>query len=184
MLSTVTGQLCETVVGSSWKGLSEALDRSFGFAILCPFRISGDGCPKDNQSYRVQEAELYVMCDSVSQTVDNESSCVIDCKTTHFIVDKGTSLTLDGITLMGSTSSAVQVKSQGYLTTYTSVFSNNRRENGNGGAIDAAEGSHISLMYSRFENNEALNGGAVYHLGSAVVSGSMFIDNQATVSNS
>jgi len=178
ILSTVTAQLCETVVGNSWASLTNALDRSYGFAILCPFRISGDGCPKDNKSYDVKDAELYAMCDSVSSSV---SDCIIDCPGTHFTVFPGTSLTLDGITLMGSKSSAIQVKARGYLTTYNSVFSNNCRESGNGGAIEAAVESDLSLMYSRFESNQALNGGAIYHLGAAVISGSSFVDNHATV---
>lgn len=180
-VSTVSCQICETVVGNSWKGLADALDRSYGFAILCPFRISGEGCPKDNKSYDVKGTDLYAMCDSISQSSGELAACIIDCPGTHFTIFPGTSLTLDGMTLEGSKSSAVQVKPQGYLTIYNSIFSNNRRESGNGGAIDAAEGSDLSLMYSRFENCEALNGGAVYHLGAAVVSGSSFIDNHATV---
>lgn len=181
-MSSSTAQLCETVDGNSWSELTDALDRSFGFAILCPFHISGNSCPQDEKGFKVKEAELYVMCDSISQSLDGESVCLIDCPGTHFTVMPGSSLTLDGITLKGSKSSAIQVKSQGYLTTYNSVFTYNRRDSGNGGAIDAAEGSNLSLMYSRFENNQALNGGAVYHLGAAVISGSSFIDNHATVS--
>lgn len=182
VMSSATAQLCETVVGNSWRGLGDALDRSYGFAILCPFHISGNGCPQDEKGYKVKEAELYVMCDPISQSLDGESVCLIDCPGTHFTVMPGTSLTLDGMTLKGSKSSAIQVKPQGYLTSYNSVFAHNRRDGGNGGAIDAAEGSNVSLMYSLFENNQALNGGAVYHLGAAVVSGSSFIDNHATVS--
>ncbi len=183
MMTSAAAQLCETVGGNSWSGLTDALDRSYGFAILCPFHISGNGCPQDEKGYKVKEAELYIMCDSMSQSLDGgESVCLIDCPGAHFTVMPGSSLTLDGITLKGSKSSAIQVKPQGYLTTYNSVFAHNRRDSGNGAAIDAAERSNLSLMYSRFENNQALNGGAVYHLGAAVVSGSSFIDNHATVS--
>lgn len=178
IIPTVFCQLCETV--DSWKSLTDVLDRSYGFAILCPFKISGKACPTENKSYNVKEAEMYAMCDSVSMS-SVESECVIDCPGTHFTVFPGTSLTLDGMTLMGSQNSAVRVKSQGYLTSYNSVFARNHRESGNGGAIDAAEGSNLSLMYSRFEDCEAANGGAIYHLGAAVISGSSFIDNRATV---
>lgn len=151
IIPTVTCQLCETV--DSWKDLTDVLDRSYGFAILCPFKISGKACPSDNKSYDVKEVEMYAMCDSVSMS-SVESECIIDCPGTHFTVFPGTSLmTLDGMTLMGSKSSAIQVKPQGYLMTYNSIFANNRKESENGGAIDAAEGSDLSLMYSRFESN-------------------------------
>lgn len=178
MIISVDSQICTTVIGNSWDGLTDALDRSYGFAILCPFRISGDNCPKDKEGYEIKDASLYAMCDSVSSA---EAACVIDCPQTHFTVFPGKKLTLDGMTLTGSKSSAIQVKPNGQLTTYNTIFSNNCRESGNGGAIEAAEGSDLNLMYSRFENNQALNGGAVYHLGAAVVSGSHFIDNHATV---
>ena len=39
-------------------------------------------------------------------------------------------------------------------------------------------------MYSRFDNNQALNGGAVYHQGPAVIRGTDFIGNRATVRDS
>lgn len=182
MLTTANCQLCERVKGNSWKSLTDILDSSNGFAIVCPFRISGKECPKDNESYKVKEEDLYVMCDSVSQS-SLEPSCVIDCPGTHFEVKSGTKLTLDGLTLMGSRNSAVKVQSQGYLTTYNAIFLKNRRQSGNGAAIYAEEGSELSLMYSRFEQCEAHNGGAVFHLGAAVISGNSFIDNRATVSN-
>ena len=122
LLTAATAQICESVIRNSWKGLTDALDRSYGFAILCPFRITGKGCPGDGKSYEVKAFDLYAMCDSVSQS-QQESACVIDCPGIHFTVFPSTSLTLDGFTLMGSSSSAIQVKRKGRLTIYNSVFS-------------------------------------------------------------
>ena len=54
---------------------------------------------------------------------------------------------------------------------------------GNGGAIDAAPQSNLSILTSRFERNHALNGGAIYHFEStAIIQSSVFFDNVATVS--
>ncbi len=58
----------------------------------------------------------------------------------------------------------------------------NSNDSGNGGAIDASVDSDMKIMYSHFETNRALNGGGVYHLGSAIIRESVFIENEATVS--
>jgi hypothetical protein len=123
MIPYVHSQLCEPVRGNSWAGLTEAINRSHGFAILCPFHINGERCPAGNESYEVMSTDLYVMCDSVSQTTDQGADCVINCPGTHFTVFPDAALTVDNISLEGSKTSAIQVKQNGVLTTYNAVFS-------------------------------------------------------------
>lgn len=52
----------------------------------------------------------------------------------------------------------------------------------NGGAISSLDGSNVEIMFSHFIGNQGLNGGAFYSLGNAVVRGSSFIGNGASVS--
>lgn len=123
LLSPAASQLCTPVRHNTWEGLQHAIAISHDFAILCPFHISHAGCPVEDTSLEVSSANLYVMCDSVSQSVEQGTDCVIDCPGTHFTVLENAALTLDGISLVGSKMSAVKVKPNGSLTTYNAVFS-------------------------------------------------------------
>lgn len=177
LLITTRAQLCEVLHEESWQGLEEIIELSFDFAILCPFHISGDGCP--SKSYKVTVPNLYLLCEPL--LVGNQiKGCVIDCPGLQFDVQNKGALTLDGMTLKGATRSAVRVKSRGTLTTINSIFESNHNDLGNGGAIDARVDSVVSIINTKFQDNKGLNGGAIYHLGEAAVSGSEFYNNEAT----
>lgn len=45
--------------------------------------------------------------------------------------------------------------------------------------MNAKRSSNVEIMYSRFQNNQGLNGGGIFHLGDAYVKGSVFLDNRA-----
>lgn len=121
VLPSAVSQLCEPLAQNSWDGLKDAIAFSFDFAILCPFKISDDGCPSNRAGYMVESPDLFIMCDSFLNTGE-ESACVIDCPGTHFTIAPFASLTLDGITLRGSKDSAIRVRENGMFTSYSSVF--------------------------------------------------------------
>lgn len=118
--SLCESQLCETVVNGSWNSLVDIIEWSFGFAILCPFEISGDGCP--TESHLVQNADLYMLCEPSPIAEPGVTGCIVDCPLTHFRVAAGGTMTLDGFTLKGSQSSAVEVLPFGSLSVYHTTF--------------------------------------------------------------
>jgi len=141
ILFSVDAFLCDHLADNSWESLINAIELSFdGFLMLCPFEISGENCPPvDESGYTLSfetQSNLYLMCESVvsfgppSGIPGGEdisfaatgTGCIIDCPGIHFKVGKYTSLSLDSITLRGSTSSAIQVNNQGMVNAFNSYF--------------------------------------------------------------
>ena len=117
-LTVANAQLCEQLPDDTWESLIETLELSFGFAILCPFEIKGSGCPSDPAGYAVVDS-IYMLCEGATS---NQHACVIDCPGTHFTVGSGSSLTLDGFSIQGATTSAIQVHRSGVFSTFYSHF--------------------------------------------------------------
>lgn len=115
----VRSQLCEPV-GTSWQRLTEVMEWSFGFAIVCPFEISGTNCP--DQPLQVKNPDLFMLCEPSFDGTDEYPTCLINCPGTHFEVLPNESLTLDGFTLQGSTSSAIDVHPMASFEAYHSTF--------------------------------------------------------------
>lgn len=123
--------LCDPLSQDTWTGLSEAMESSFdGFVMLCPFEITGEGCPPEGVTgFNVQSwSNLYIMCEafyviSVPREDDHShTGCIIDCPGTHFAVQENSSLTLDSLTIRGSKHSAIKVDTKGSLNVFNSFF--------------------------------------------------------------
>jgi hypothetical protein len=121
-LATVFGQLCDTEV-STWIELVEAIDQNAGIVFLCPFTIQGEGCSSDTGGLQVKpNNHIELLCEPSFSAASGQPGCVIDCPGTHFDIFANGSLLLDGITLRGSTNSAVRIQSRGSFVTYNAIF--------------------------------------------------------------
>ncbi|CAJ1944908.1 unnamed protein product [Cylindrotheca closterium] len=99
-----SAQFCTSLKTDTWAGyvdaVSEALDQT-GFAVLCPFEISGDGCQgmeEYPEGLRIKEGQSQVLisCDSLLFGYHEESTeCVVDCPGRHITVPESSSLTLE-----------------------------------------------------------------------------------------
>mmetsp|Transcript_7839 Transcript_7839/g.8678 ORF Transcript_7839/g.8678 Transcript_7839/m.8678 type:complete len:361 (-) Transcript_7839:156-1238(-) len=176
----INAQICDTPQINTWKNLTDQIDLNDGFVMLCPFTIKGSACPSSPYVVKANH-HVELMCEPSYDARDpcGNSSCVIDCPSTHFVVEEHASLTLDGVKLSGSENTAVRVKENGYLVTYCTQFENNRNKYNNGGAIFAHHDSRVRLIDTHFERNEGQNGGAIFHQGIIYLDGSNFEDNKA-----
>ena len=111
-------QLCDQLPNDTWSDFVFSIETSFGFPILCPFHISGSGCPTNTDGYMVENSDLYILCEKGPQ----QQGCTIDCPGSHFQVLSGASLTLDGIILRGATESSIQLLNGGTLITFHTQF--------------------------------------------------------------
>lgn len=181
----VAGQFCTRLANNTWSGFVEALEESYRLAVLCPFEISGDGCPSQQdypKGFEVgsegETSGLIIVCDPFLYGYNTGSRCLINCPGRHFTVNEFSSLTLDSMVLEGATKSAVNVQPFGKLEVVNSQFNNNVAPQ-TGGAIDALRDSLLEIEYSAFDGNQAIIGGAVYNRGDAEISQSNFVNNRA-----
>ncbi|CAB9498961.1 Inherit from arCOG: Periplasmic copper-binding protein [Seminavis robusta] len=184
--------LCDSLPEQTWEGFLQVIEGSSGgFALLCPFEISGQDCPSSASSvgYSLPSStDLYIMCEAhyavgpsqLNEVETYEAGCIIDCPGTHFQVGTNASLSIDSFVLRGSNNTAVKVNPNGVFSAFNSYFEANQNLNGNGGAIYAAEQSQISVSQTSFYDNAATNGGAIYLLGNAQIQNSAFTENSAT----
>ena len=124
---------CRTLTENTWQNLRDFLETPYtgGIVALCAFTISGDGCPTQEEvGYTVSSRTTrYVMCDPLypaPTTSDLEAGrqtgCIIDCPGIQFDVADQASLTLERLTIKGSTRSAVRVGADANLTVFSSHF--------------------------------------------------------------
>ena len=187
--SLVQAQYCTRLANQTFPALVEALKDSYRLALLCPFKITGNGCPSEDEypngyfhsaTKGKKKSDLIVVCDRNEYGYQTGAQCVIDCPGRHFTVDEKATLTLDSFVLMGATNSSLSVQPKGKLEVINSVFSENFSPE-YGGAIHAGEDSKLDIEYSEFANNEALVGGAVYSKGKADIVHTNFFSNVAAV---
>eukprot|EP00526_Cylindrotheca_closterium_P012695 CAMPEP_0113622436 /NCGR_PEP_ID=MMETSP0017_2-20120614/11495_1 /TAXON_ID=2856 /ORGANISM="Cylindrotheca closterium" /LENGTH=448 /DNA_ID=CAMNT_0000532263 /DNA_START=1 /DNA_END=1350 /DNA_ORIENTATION=- /assembly_acc=CAM_ASM_000147 len=192
-----SAQFCTSLNSDTWDGyvdaVSEALDQT-GFAILCPFEISGDGCQgleEYPEGLRIKEGQSQVLisCDSFLFGYHQQSTeCVIDCPGRHITVPESSSLTLERMVFSGATESSITVEEGGTLTVINSIFKDNKASDGEGkgkgGAILALANSVIHVYYSQFVRNTADYGGAIFggDFSFVAVVESMFEENNASIS--
>jgi hypothetical protein len=101
-----------------------------GFLMLCPFEITGEGCPSDDAPGYITPSwyDLYIMCELlyVAEGPDGrkgrQRGCIIDCPGTHFEVEENSSLTIDSFTITGSMQSAIKVLERGSLNILNSYL--------------------------------------------------------------
>lgn len=113
--------VCDTTP-TSWDDLVTAIDVNYGTVFLCPFTISGDQCPQTSSTgYPVTTTNVFLLCEPRYEGTER-IGCVVDCPGTHFDILEAGYLFLDGMTLKGATTSAVNVQRGGILTVYNSIF--------------------------------------------------------------
>ena len=125
--------LCDTLEENTWDELTRAMRPSPEFLLLCPFEISGEGCPttaglgyvvpEDSSLTLVCEQDVFGSRSAAAAATTTVPACVIDCPGNHFTIAKNAQLTLDGITLRGSQmSSSIYMQSNGELQAFDSTF--------------------------------------------------------------
>ena len=195
--SGTTALLCDHLPGpGDFDSLKEAVANSQGLLILCPFEIRDDGCSETGLGLLVKpNTEVTILCQKdvliqkdgfPEKNVGEDegiAGCVINCPHNHFAVATNGTLFLDGMTLSGSKTSAVYIEPGGRLEAYESTFYNNRNPSGNGAAIHASERATLLAHQCDFNNNTALNGGAIYSEGGSQIVDCNFVDNKSTVSS-
>ena len=132
----VQGQFffCTPLANETWAGLVEAINNSYRLAVLCPFQISGDGCPSVEEYPeglvfgRGENDIMIVECDpDLNDRYDDENyntKCIINCPGRHFTVAPSSSgLILTNMVLSGATNSSIFVEPNGSLEVVNTVFS-------------------------------------------------------------
>jgi hypothetical protein len=118
-LAMARSQLCQRLEIDDWTSLVEAIEHSYDEVTFCGFSISGDACPPlDSGGYHVYSRNLMIACDSSFF----ENDCIIDCPSRHFTVHRRASLTLDGLTLVNSRRTSVNVLEGATLLSYNMEF--------------------------------------------------------------
>jgi|UniRef100_A0A8J9S388 predicted outer membrane repeat protein len=171
---------CDELSDPSWDSLVDwmTLVEPLGFGIVCPFQISGSACPKIETSFEVTSPNFYIIC--ANFLGGSGDSCLLDCPSTHISIAPYSQLILEGWTLRSTKGTpAVVVESNAEFVAYGSTFENNQNTVGNGGAIFADTYSTVVLEDSSFVENFALNGGALYSLGTVVIVNGNFQRNKA-----
>ena len=182
------GQFCTTLSSNTWAGFVQAVKESYdyGLAYLCPFKISGDGCPSPGDypdGLVVDGSEsFFLSCDPFLYGYNTKSECVIDCPGSHFTIKESSKLTLMSFTLSGATNSSIKVETGGSLKVINSILMDNSANSGNGGAINGLPSSDIRIEYSQLLRNSATLGGALYasQQSTSLLIESDFKNNQAT----
>ena len=126
--SLIQGQFCTSLASDTWEGLVEAVEGSFRLAVLCPFHISGDGCPSPEEASEGlvlgRDGDIMIVeCDPdlSDRHDDNNSKCIIDCPGRHFTVGPG-GLILTNMVLKGATKSSILVEPNGNLEVVNTQF--------------------------------------------------------------
>lgn len=181
---------CTPLANNTWEAMVEAIMDSNRIAVLCPFRISGDGCPssheypeglvmgRDNLGVMIIECAIQ----SLNPYDDDRTKCILNCPGRHFTVAPSSAgLTLTNMILSGATNSSIVVEQDGRLDVANTQFENNTAADSYGGAIKLQEGSIVSVEFSIFKNNNGIVGGAIYAKESSTISvyQSLFAKNKA-----
>eukprot|EP00557_Chaetoceros_sp_GSL56_P007304 CAMPEP_0176491312 /NCGR_PEP_ID=MMETSP0200_2-20121128/8362_1 /TAXON_ID=947934 /ORGANISM="Chaetoceros sp., Strain GSL56" /LENGTH=491 /DNA_ID=CAMNT_0017888727 /DNA_START=176 /DNA_END=1648 /DNA_ORIENTATION=- len=171
------GQNCVSVDPPTLSNLFAVIDRSAGWAPLCPFTITGDKCDiPSGQPYTMKEMFLQLIC---VNRPGQSYGCKIDCPGSHLEVGSGRVMFLNGFELSGATTGSVIVKPSATLVSKNNRYKGNRALDG--GAIRSDPGARIQLQFDEYMNNTAeKSGGALYvEANFATVAGCSFVENIA-----
>lgn len=122
------GEFCTSLKNSTWAGFVQAVvdSSAFGFAVLCPFEISGDRCPSREEYPEgfttAEQSDVFISCDPFLYGYNIDTECIIDCPGRHFTVAPESSLTLERMILAGASKSSIKVDEIGKLTVINSIF--------------------------------------------------------------
>jgi len=121
-------QFCTSLNNNTWAGFVQGIRDSSqnGLAVLCPFKIAGDGCPSQGEyplGIVVDDLqESFISCDRFQYGFHTDTECIIDCPGRHFTVAELSKLTLERLVLMGATDSSIKVEEGGSLTIKNSIL--------------------------------------------------------------
>ena len=136
-ISIVDAFLCQELAEHNWDSFLQTVEASPELVILCPFEITGKGCPSSPMGYEVPaNSSLTILCDhtsflggnpAVPHLVSKEgeapsTGCVLDCPGTHFTVRANAKLTIDGLIVRGSTKPAIAIEPYGELQAFETKF--------------------------------------------------------------
>lgn len=158
-------------VNPTWDDLVQILDEAPGGLALIsgPFKL--ENCGNEFREYLLESTRrLDIVCCG--------GDCIIDCPLIQFRVASNATLTLESLTLQNTIRSTLVVEPNGVLISRSTSFLNNQGA-GDGGSIQAMEGSSVEVSRGRFENSIASNGGAIHTNGSLIVREVSFWNNQA-----
>ena len=121
---------CTPLANNTWAAMVQAIMDSYKIAVLCPFRISGDGCPFIDEYPeglvvgRDDHSGMIIECDIRSLNPhDENTNCILDCPGRHFTVGSSSKgLTLSNMILSGATNSSIVVEHNGTLDVANTLF--------------------------------------------------------------
>eukprot|EP00977_Amphora_coffeiformis_P003401 scaffold630_cov174-Amphora_coffeaeformis.AAC.21 len=171
-LNEASAQSCVSV--STFQQFKTAI-RNTGQAItFCPFSIFKP------------DADFLLIDSPKSLTCLEAKRCTVRGGGVHIRVSGSPSkLNVSGFRFSDATASAIRIESSSSTNTHrihNCAFWRNRRldTNGGGGAIRVQTGTKLSIFSTRFQDNEAKEGGAIYHAGSELyVENTIFKENVA-----
>lgn len=128
LVGLARGQFCNSLNNNTWAGFVQGVADSSqnGLAVLCPFEISGERCPSQDEypDGLIIDGltEIFVSCDPFLYGFNMDTECIIDCPGRHFTVSELSSLTLDRMILSGATDSSIRVEEGGSVTIINSIL--------------------------------------------------------------
>lgn len=164
----VAGQGCTAV--SSWQELKQEATAASESVVFCPFSVE-----KPPEETLVVKSELHLSCSRLKE-------CVLNGSGRHIRVGgPNAKLSIDGFVFRGASKSAIRISANSPQTqTFRDCEFNNNQALTKGGAIKTEASTSLRIDSCSFATNQAVNGGAIYHLGtSLVISNSIFRDNLA-----
>ena len=123
---------CTPLTNNTWAAMVQAIMDSNRIAVLCPFRISGAGCPLSNEypeglvvgredpGVMIIECDIHSSWNPYDETAT--ANCVLDCSGRHFTVGSSGGLTLTNMILSGASNSSIVVEQNGTLDVANTLF--------------------------------------------------------------
>jgi len=123
---------CTPLANETWAGLADAINHSYIIASLCPFRISGEGCPTTDKypdgivlgrgNNEVTIVECYDITNRFG-AVSTNTQCIVDCPGRHFTVASSSrGLILSNLVLRGATNTSIFVEPGANLQVGNMIF--------------------------------------------------------------
>ena len=174
--------------------LDDAQNSGLGFVVLCPFEISGEGCPDpETDGYRIWTFYMDFFC--AFWHGGARDGCIIDCPMykNHFVIGAGSLVSMDNLVLRGARESAIHIESFAFFKAMACTFEYNGYEpdendrslaipgssvSSGGAAVRIDEYALADLEMCNFFFNRGKRGGAIWNEGEAQIAGGNFHDNQ------
>jgi len=175
VLQHVPTSLASCVSVANWNQFRRAVGSSSTEILFCPFNIR----KPSSQTLQINNVVKDLAC-------SESKKCTIRGEGTQIqIRGEGARLRLTGIRFRDATDSVIRIaaSSNQQHEIHQCVFRNNYgplESSGRGGAIRAEAGTQVLITSTRFLDNRARLGGAIFHLGSSlVIEDTIFKENVA-----